>query len=217
VICRLARELAAGLIVLGALEQETALSYLLGSIARNIARSAPCSVMLLPNPRHKPVAFRRPQVLIDHPQRSRQMMEFVLRLANREGAHDLHAVSEYDQTGLNLGASDSGAEDAETYRRSLQSQEEITLANFIAAFDTRAIPLKSAALCGKRGYEAVEYARAHRRDLLVMRAPAGRLTLWGRFFPADAEVALRHLPCALLLFRAQRSGRTATFSKKPDA
>jgi hypothetical protein len=173
--------------------------------------------MLLPKPRHHPAAFTKPQVLIDHFQRSRQMMEFVLKLAHREGSQNLHAVSEYELTGLHTTASDSGAEDVDTYLQSLQSQEEVALANFIADFNTRAIPLKSAALCGKRGYEAVEYARSHRRDLLVMRAPAGRLTLWGRLFPDDAEIALRHLPCALLLFRPQRTGKTVTFSKKPSA
>jgi hypothetical protein len=59
----------------------------------------------------------------------------------------------------------------------------------------------TAGLAGYEGVEVIGYARRQHADLLALPAPLKRLTIWDRFFRHPLELALRQLPCGLLLFR----------------
>jgi nucleotide-binding universal stress UspA family protein len=49
--------------------------------------------------------------------------------------------------------------------------------------------------------EIVTYAREHQADLLIQPTPYRRLNIWDRFFHHPTELAMRQLPCGLLLYR----------------
>nr|MBA3847436.1 hypothetical protein [Planctomycetota bacterium] len=185
------------------------LAWYRGSVARRVARTAPCSVLLLAHPRVEPAPFVRPQINVQGLERSRPLIALGLALARREHAQDLHAVVEYETHGLHLAATaDEGA--AEADRQALQHQEELALAGFVAALDTGGVVVRRFCVPGRRGFAALEHARDHGRDLLLWRAPTRRAGLMDKLFPHDTELALRDLACPLLIYRPPRGGRSRT-------
>ncbi len=208
VICKVAREIGAALIVAGALEQESRLSYYVGSVARRLARTAPCPVLLLAAPRSDPQPFSRPLVAIGNLDRSSPIVAFALALAAAERAEDLHVLRECEVHGYHLAAAAEAVEDASVYLDQLQAQEELALAEFLSRWSP-SVPMRRWCMVGKAGHEAAQHARAHERDLLIVAQPDRWTGLWGKLFRSGSEVALRDLPCALLLHRAsdRRSGR----------
>lgn len=204
IVCNAAKEIGADLIVLGALEKEGPVEYYLGSAARRIARNAPCSVLLLTEPRNEPAAFQRIVVTVQFDEASKAMMKVALGLARRDGVQAIHVVSEYDLFGFHLAMADgTDLGEAEDYKQVAQSEEDMKLVDFLEDFDFQGIRVLRASLRGKEGWESVEYARTHQADLLFFPAPPRRLTFWDQFFQHGVEFALESLPCSLFLFRPQ--------------
>lgn len=201
VVAEAAADSGAGLVVLGALEQEGALGFLVSSAARRIARSAPCSTLLLPQPRPEPEPFRR-VVAVQPNEFWPEMMRDVLDLARRERVDQLHVVQEFELPGLHL-ALDEGAdvEDTETVRRVACLVAEHRLANWLEDCHPGDLPVRVTGLQGREGWEAIQYAREHSADLLVVPAPAEGGVL-DRLFPYGTDLTLQTLPCALLVYRS---------------
>lgn len=205
-LCAIAKERGAGLILIGALESEAGLAWYRGSVARRVARAAPCSVLLLAHPRVEPAPFVRPQVNVQGLERSRPLIALGLALARREHAQDLHLVVEYEVHGLHIAATaEEGV--AEADRQALQHQEELALAGFVSGFDAIGLIVRRFCVPGRRGFAALEHAHDHGRDLLLWRAPTRRAGLLDKIFPHDTDLALRDLACPLLIYRPPRAGR----------
>lgn len=200
-VAEAAADCGAGLVVLGALEQEGPLGFLVSSAARRIARSAPCSTLLLPQPRPEPEPFRR-VVAVQPAEFSRLMTEDVLELARREDVDVLHLVQEFELPGLHL-ALDEGAdvEDTETVRRVACLMAEHRMANWLEDCGLGDVPVRVTGLQGREGWEAIQYAREHSADLLVVPAPEDAGTVMDRLFPYGTDLTLQTLPCALLVYR----------------
>lgn len=191
----------AGLVVLGALEQEGALGFLVSSAARRIARTAPCSTLLVPQPRPEPEPFRR-VVAVQPPEFSRTLTESILELARREDVDVLHLVHEFELPGLHLALDEgAGVADTESERRVACLLAEHRLANQVEDCRPGRLPVRVSALEGREGWEAIQYAREHSADLLVVPAPGESGTMLDRLFPHGTDVALQSLPCALLVYR----------------
>ncbi|MBI2193614.1 MAG: universal stress protein [Planctomycetes bacterium] len=203
VSCKRARELGSDLLILGALEKEGPLEYFVGSAARRIARNAPCSVLLLTEPRASPSPFQRLVVNVTEDDPSSAMLKLAIDLARREAVESFHVVREYELFGLHLAMADGvDSDEADAYKENVQADEELKLSDFLEQFDLQGLPLKRACLRGKEGWQAVEYAWEHGADLLLFPAPGRRLTFWDKFFQHGVEFALQSLPCALLLYRS---------------
>jgi nucleotide-binding universal stress UspA family protein len=188
------------------MEKEGPLEAVVGSAARRIARGAPCSVLLLTEPRQTPQPFQTPVVSVEFDEVGREMTQVALDLARREGALYLHAVREYELAGLHLGIDDGlDAREAEEHRDLVQFEEDNRLISFLEGFDWGGVRLRRACLAGKKGAEAAEYARAHGADLLFVADPR-RHSFWDRFFRQRTELALQRLPCALFLYRPRAPG-----------
>lgn len=202
VICAVAEEAGADLIVAGALEKEGPLEYYAGSIARRIARRAPCSVLLLTEPRTPPAPARRIVVRVQSDDRAREVVRFALALAAQGEEATVFAVREYDIAGLAAATDesfDSGARRA--YQDRAQAEEQARLADFLADMGPMPVRPTPVALRGREGWEAAEFARREGADLLVMAAPRRRLGFLDKLFQHGVEFALERLPCALLLYR----------------
>jgi nucleotide-binding universal stress UspA family protein len=87
------------------------------------------------------------------------------------------------------------------YIRRLSIDQQQELADFLGGFDLSGVEVHTAGLAGYEGVEVIDYARRQHADLLALPAPLKRLTIWDRFFRHPLELALRQLPCGLLLFR----------------
>lgn len=195
------------LVVLGALEQEGPLAPLIRSVARRVARTAPCSTLLLPSPRPSPEPFRRIVVVLDPETPSHEMLRSVLDLARAEDVEVLHVVQEFELPALNL-ALEEGAdlEQTEDERRVSVLVARHRLANLLESCDPGEIPARVESLAGREGLEAIQFSHENSADLLVVPAPQReQSSLLERLFPHGTDLTLQTLPCALL---AWRPGRT---------
>lgn len=198
VICNEARRIKATLIMLGALEQEGLVTSILGSVARRVARRAPCSVLLLT----KPSEFKLEHLVtsVGFGTGSINMLRQVLTIAKRHNLKSLHVIHEYDSYSRLLriiGKRDMGDG---RYREQVAHEEMFQLSELLANLDAEGLPLTAKCLDGHIGQEAVDYANDQDADLLVIPAP-DHLGFWDRFFKHPTETVLEHLPCSLMLYR----------------
>jgi nucleotide-binding universal stress UspA family protein len=206
VITSAAAEIGARVIILGALDRDPPMTRIWGSVARQVARTAPCSVMLLPDPGDRPDVLRRIVVGIKLDAESAAMVKLALRLAGgskQSTVHFVHEFSVVEARWANSGVPGrAGASSSiEEYILQRRQEDEQMLRDYLCAFDTGDTDIRTASLAGHEGMEIVAYAREHHADLLVQPTPYRRLNIWDRFFHHPAELAMRQLPCGLLLYR----------------
>ena len=204
VICSTAAELKADLIVLGALEREPTLS-LFGSVARNVARRAPCSVLLLTAPQQHPRPPRVFVVSLRMNETSAGMVRLVTDLARKQDHPALHFLHEFPVTEARWLADGGIGSEVRTddYVRLRTVAEQQLLADFLSTFDLAGTDVRAEALPGHEGLEAVRYAEREQADLLMVPAPDQPLHLWDRIFQHPMELALRRLPCTMWLYRSR--------------
>lgn len=201
VIVRVAKEVRADLIVAGALEKEGALSYYVGSVARRVARHAPCSVLLLTEPRVEARGSRHWVVSVRLEESSQRMLHLLRCVAERDQPERIDVVSEYQMTGADWALeSDLDTRAAEAQRQAIDRQEQAKLADFLLEAEFTNPALRPVCLAGRIGFESSEYARREGADLLIAPAPP-RLGFWDKFIQHGVEFALESLPCALWLYR----------------
>lgn len=198
VIRQIAVETHADVVVLGALEHDSAVRDILGSVARKTARRVPCSVLLLPDPSNASLETIVVSTRLD--ESSASMVKFTIDLASRAGTRKLHVVHEH-QAEAGVARLVTPAEEVSQYQQQQADVDRHLLADFLAAFDTKGIDVRRKSLEGFEGSEAVRYAKHREAGLLVIGAPQRRLSLWDRFFHHPIENVLQNLPCAVLLYR----------------
>jgi nucleotide-binding universal stress UspA family protein len=221
-ICAAAAETGAQIVVMGALDRDPPLVRVWGSVARHVARRAPCSVMLLPDPQSPHAAVRRIVASLPLNAESAEMVPLVLQLARGlpgtlvSFVHEF-SVAEVEWAGnRSLGAGEQrGPAEAEVYVRERLRIEQELLADFLSGFDLSGVSVHLEVLPGHEGVEAVDYARRTNADLLAIPARARRLTIWDRVFHHPLELALRELPCGLLLFRPATARSASARVKRP--
>ncbi len=210
VIAAMARRIGADMIVAGALEREGLIEAFAGSVARRIARNAPCSVLLITEPRPEGNRLHSIVAAVSMDSASAAMLRFVSNLARRERTEIVHIVSEYELLGARDSMGGIASEDALDHAEQCETAEMLDLKDFVAGFDTSGLKIELACLKGREGSGAVEHARITGADLLVLPAPGRRLTFWDRFFVHPTEFVLQSLPCALLLYRRRGAGAKST-------
>ncbi|MCC6157663.1 MAG: universal stress protein [Deltaproteobacteria bacterium] len=212
VICDAGRDAGADLIVAGALEKEGFLEGLRGSVARRIARLAPCSALLITEPSREGSLSGRVVVGIGDPSTGSGesddgdgLVRFAAAFAQATGAKYLHLVREFDPL-VSRVAESSGetAVDPET-QRLWATQARLELTELLAGVDTTGLVTEAACLEGRYGMEMVEYALRVEADLTIFPLPRRRLNFWDRFFHHSAENVLERLPCAVLFYREPES------------
>ncbi len=204
------------LVVLGALEQEGPLGAFFSSVARRIARTAPCPTLLLPSPDPNPSPFRRIVAVMDPSTPSPEMLRDVLELARAENVEALHVVQELELPALNL-ALEEGAnlDQTEDERRVTALAARHRLANMLEDCQADQLPVRVESLAGREGLEAIRYSRENSADLLVVPTPQQeQASVLERLFPHGTDLTLLNLPCALLAWRPRRTPRaTQTWSR----
>jgi len=197
-LCAAARRLEASLLVAGALEREGVLKTLAGSVARRLARNAPCSTLLLPWPRREGTPFRSIVASVNFDAVSASLLRFLAALARRQGGVvKFQALSEYDLYGVR----DAIGGSPEAPQSQWEAEELARLREFAAEANLEGLAVETACVRSRDGGGSVAWARDHAADLLALPAPPRRLTGWDRFFHHPAEFALESLRYALLLYR----------------
>lgn len=213
VICDAGRDAGADLIVAGALEKEGFLEGFRGSVARRIARLAPCSALLITEPSREGSLFDRVVAGIGDDD-GEGLVRFAAAFAQATGARYLHLVREFDPL-VSRVAESSGetAVDPET-QRLWETQARLELTELLARVETTGLVTEAACLEGRYGMEMVEYALRVEADLTIFPLPRRRLNFWDRFFHHSAENVLERLPCAVLFYREPESGPKSNASKE---
>ena len=192
-----AKKYEADLIIAGALAKEGLFKYYLGSVARSIARHAPCSVLLFTEPQIKPRAIERVQCAVEYRPDSKKAVKVASFLATCLKADTLYFTHSFTSPELKEEKQQVDPDRA----RKIYQQEDRKLKDFISEIDVSTIPYVTRCLYDQSLSTTLDFTRESKIDLFVITGPADRFSLWNRIFPQNLELALQHLPCDLLLIR----------------
>lgn len=202
-ILSVCKENVVDLLILGALNKESLLTFYLGSLARNISRKAKCSVLLLTHPGSH---AKKPNRIIvngvDNP-KTPNTLNTAIYFGKAYDSKDIRVVREIDMTGLAMTISDSTATDSSKARKEFTEDEETKLRKLISASNANGMEIKDRVVKGKPGYALAKYAREKKADLLVINSPDTHLNLLDRIFTHDIEYILADLPCDVLIVHSR--------------
>ncbi|HYG70413.1 MAG TPA: universal stress protein [Anaeromyxobacteraceae bacterium] len=201
-ILRVVEQQQMDLLLAGALEKERALRYYLGSVAHNLVREAPCSLLLLTDPSAAPAPFRRIVVVTDYSESAVVALAKALRFADDEGAEGVHVVRVRSAYGEAMLLSEGvRRERAERYQARTLAEEEALLADFVVSAGRHEVPVEAHVIEGQTGLVLAQFAREKQADLLVMPSSSRQSHFFERLFPSDMEWVLREIPCNLWVAR----------------
>jgi len=190
------------LLILGALEKENFIKYYVGSVARKLMRSAPCSVMILINPTETATKFRTICASVNFGQTDETLANVAYNLALLEEVNELIFIREFQVPGLSITVTDNGSvEEIDTIKNQWQKEEEQKLDFFISELDLKNVNPKKICLYGKQGWQISKFAKENKSDLLILSASKKKIKLLDRIFQHDLEYIFQDLPCNVLLFK----------------
>lgn len=190
------------LLISGALEKESILKYYIGSVARNIMRESPCSILILTHTSTGEKPFKKFCASVQYNSLGEYAIRKAYEFAKLEKADEFVLIKEFEIPGLAITISDTGSmQETERKRAYWQREEELKLDVFAKELNLSGVELKTVCLYGKQGWVSSNYAREYNGDLLIVPLPHQKLKLFDRIFQHDIEFVFKQLPCALLIIR----------------
>jgi nucleotide-binding universal stress UspA family protein len=190
------------LLIAGALEKESALRYFLGSVAHNLVREAPCSLLLFTEPSTTPKQFRHIVAVTDYSEGSMVAFLKALRFAEQEGAERLFVVRVVPTFGEAMTISAGGRPlRPDAYEALSLAEEQALLQDFVDAAGHATVDVVPICIEGHTGFVAAQFARDQEADLLVMPSSSHQSHFFEKLFPSDMEWVLREIPCNLWVAR----------------
>ena len=204
-ILRVCKENIVDLLVLGALKKETVLQHYVGTIARKISRKAKCSILLIPDPKERPLTFDKVVVSAIDSAKTPISLATAVYVANMEDAQELFIVNEeYIPMFESAYADCSTDQEIESKKADYISEckrKVIEVLNEIPG--ASAIATKQRVIFGKPGHSIQVFAKSKQPDLLIVNSPKKSLGFLDRLFPHDLEYLLADLPCNLLIVHSR--------------
>ena len=204
-ILKVCKENIVDLLVLGALKKETVLQHYVGSIARKISRKAKCSVLLIPDPKERPLIFDKVVVsAVDSPKTPLTLATAVY-IANIEDSKELFIVNEeYIPMFQSVYADSSTNTEIEEKKANYITdckQKVVEILNEIPGASS--ICTKQRVIFGKPGHSIQVFAKSKKPDLLIVNSTKKNSGILDRLFPHDLEYLLEDLPCNLLIVHSR--------------
>lgn len=201
VVCQVAREVGADLIVGGVLRPETTLAAHARSTAGRIAIDAPCHVILLRHPRLDPAPARRVMAAVGLDDGSRGMLRWLIAWSAAQGAEAIDVVHEQRPWALRHARTRSNAAGVPTSADTPIAARQ-ALDALVGECDFGR--LRSSAMClhGSSGWDALAYAAFRKADLLCLPVTPRGMSFWQRLIDHGLDFDLHAVPCSLLLYRA---------------
>ena len=190
------------LLILGALQKENLYKYYVGSIARELTRNAPCSVLLL----IKPSVIRVPckHIVVNglKDEKTKDTIETAFRISKQLACKRITIVEEISQAELDIKvvSDDITLRKATIEKDRIKKREDLRVEKILNKIDCKNTTLKIQSIFGRRGYSIGHYAKIKRADLLIMNAPL-KTSFLDRIFPHDIEYILSELPTDLLIVK----------------
>lgn len=202
VIINACSENNADLLILGAAQRENIVKYYLGSIARKIAKKAPCSLLLLIKPSVDRVPCNHIVVNgLKHPKTKNTIINS-FEFAQNIGANKITIVEEIAQSEVDVKVDDDKSLEKSTLlKKQLEEREETRVSGILSDIDNetkKGITIKTQSIFGTRGYSIGHYAKIQRADLLIMNKPE-KSTFLDKIFPQDIDYILSELPTDILI------------------
>ncbi len=190
------------LLILGALQKENLYIYYVGSIARELTRNAPCSVLLL----IKPSVIRVPckHIVVNglKDEKTKETIKTAFRISKQLACKRITIVEEISQAELDIKvvSDDITLRKATIEKDRIKKREDLRVEKILNEIDCKNTSLKIQSIFGRRGYSIGHYAKIKRADLLIMNAPV-KTSFLDRIFPHDIEYILSELPTDLLIVK----------------
>lgn len=203
-ILRRAREIPAGMVVLGTHGHGGFETLFLGSVTEKVLRKATCPVLAVPRPVAEedeggPPPVRTVLCPVDFSESSRTALSYAVALCRVSGADlvALHVVealpeedfAEYDHFNV------------PEFRGLLESDARRNLSELVAAVAIPNHPIREVVVSGKAWRKVVEQAREAGAGLIVM-GVRGRSVLDRALFGSTTHHVIRAAPCAVLAAHA---------------
>lgn len=194
------REEHIDLLVTGAMEKEGVITYLKGSVARQLGRKAQCSVLMLTEPSVNPHPFKNIVVSSMDQSNKANIIEMAIYVARLDQASNVSIVQESDLLKIaNLSQEDKTLEDLDQVREHFVNEDTQKLNEILSCTDCGNLHITTHHLEGKPGVGISNYAREQQADLLVLGQSEKKLGIIDRVFQHDIEYVLANLPCNLLI------------------
>lgn len=192
------------LLMLGADEKENILKFYMGSVSREIARKAKCSVLLLTDPQVEPKPVSKIVVNAHDHQKTVHTIHTSMYFANQMNCSSITLMDEVDLPGFSMSLSDdSTRNETKQIQTSVLNEEEIRLKEILSGCKLENLTVDVVKTKGRTGYTISKFASENHADLLVVNSPDHHLTIFDRIFSHDIEYLLQELPCNLLIVHSR--------------
>ena len=193
------------LLLLGAVQRENVLRFYVGSIAREITRKAPCSVLLLIKPSIEEVPSKHVVVNALNEPNTEKTIRAAFEFSSLMEIPNVTLVGEISQSKVNVTADDDESlkkvtEIKEGIENEEKNRYDEILKNIPDSLKENK-KIQSQSIFGARGYSIGHYARVVRADLLVLNSETKRSSFVSRIFPRDMEHILSELPTDVLIIK----------------
>lgn len=193
------------LLLLGAVQRENVLRFYVGSIAREITRKAPCSVLLLIKPSIEEVPSKHVVVNALNEPNTEKTIRAAFEFSSLMEIPNVTLVGEISQSKVNVTADDDESlkkvtEIKEGIENEEKNRYDEILKNIPDSLKENK-KIQSQSIFGARGYSIGHYARVVRADLLVLNSETKRSSFVSRIFPKDMEHILSELPTDVLIIK----------------
>ena len=193
------------LLLLGAVQRENVLRFYVGSIAREITRKAPCSVLLLIKPSIEEVPSKHVVVNALNEPNTEKTIRAAFEFSSLIDIPNVTLVGEISQSKVNVTADDDESlkkvtEIKEGIENEEKNRYDEILKNIPDSLKENK-KIQSQSIFGARGYSIGHYARVVRADLLVLNSETKRSSFISRIFPKDMEHILSELPTDVLIIK----------------
>ena len=193
------------LLLLGAVQRENVLKFYVGSIAREITRKAPCSVLLLIKPSIEEVPSKHVVVNALNEPNTEKTIRAAFEFSSLMDIPNVTLVGEISQSKVNVTADDDESlkkvtEIKEGIENEEKNRYDEILKNIPDSLKENK-KIQSQSIFGARGYSIGHYARVVRADLLVLNSEMKRSSFISRIFPKDLEHILSELPTDVLIIK----------------
>lgn len=202
-IMNIVRKQGIDLLVAAANEKKDLVEYYTGSVARDMIRKAPCSVLLCVRPGEQAPGFRNILIKAGEMEESRKSIPAGCLIGQQEKAAQLMIVKQVKMYGFTMSvASQDSADEYQETKEKLFEDEIKEVEQVLEESPVEDLPIDIKVVKEKYGPALVRISQETAADLLIMAAPENEPGLMEKVFPNDLEYLLKDLPCNLMLVQA---------------
>jgi nucleotide-binding universal stress UspA family protein len=198
VLVQVARDYRADLIIAGALPKENFFKYYMGSVARNLARNAPCSVLLYSEPQPEPIAFSKIHCAVEYHRGADIAVQLASRLACLTEVRDLYFTHDFRIAESALKRKKVTTPDD---FKKIYSKQDVKLQTYLSRTVVDNVTYHAQCMHEQDTSPSMAFTREMGADLFIVNGPKQQSGLWHRLFPNDLEQTLQDLPCSILIAR----------------